>query len=45
MGEPVDNLEQKLVEFLARNGANFEIMETADQEGGHLVSDGSFGHV
>ncbi len=39
MGEATDDLDEELIEFLPRDGANFEMVEALCQQLGDVVSD------
>lgn len=43
--EGVDDLDEELVEFLARDGADFEMVEALNEQVGDLIWDGGLGDV
>lgn len=43
--EAIDDLDEELIEFLAGNGADFEMIETFDEQNGDFVGDWCFGDV
>ena len=45
VGEAVDDLDEELVELLAGDGADFKMVETADEQFGDVVGDGGLRHV